>query len=267
MKPPVSIIDVISKKGIDPTKPHIGLVVDNNDPEQLYRVKIRIPLVHDGIKDEDLKWAIPEDNMHGRGLKGGGLGRSVSLLGIPKKGHYVSVYFRHSGDPNLPSYSHRVPVTGKTVPEEFETNYPNRYGQVYPSGFMWIHDETTGETVMCMPGDNHLTVFGDLNQTVIGNHQIHVAKSKSAVPSYLTDTFSSIFGNLGMNQKKRVPFKGLGDSSSGNLHLEVEGDFTAKVGGKVEWQVASNWKTQVGGNYDLTASGRVTVNGTRIDLN
>lgn len=267
MKPSVSIIDVISRKGIDPNKPHKGLVVDNNDPEQHYRIRVRIPVLHDGIKDEDLPWAIPEDNAHGRGLKGTGLGRSATLLGVPKKGHWVSLYFRHAGDPHLPSYSHRLPYDTQNIPEEFETNYPNRYGQVYPSGFMWIHDESTGETVLCMPGDNHVTVYGDLNQTVIGNHQIHVAKDKSAVPSYLADTFSSIFSSLSGNQRKRVQFKGLGDSSSGNLHLEVEGDFTAKVGGKVMWNVGSSWTAQLGSNYDLTAGGRVTVNGTRIDLN
>lgn len=267
MKPTVDLLSVLSRKGIDPTRPHKGLVVDNNDPEKLYRVQVRIPILHDGIRDEHLPWAIPEDNAHPRGLRGGSTGHSASLLGIPKKGHWVSVYFKHKGDPNLASYSHRVPVDAKTVPEEFETNYPNRLGQIYPSGFMWILDESTGELVVCVPGDYHMTVYGDLRQTVIGNHQIHVAKDRSAVPSYLEDTFSSIFGKLSGNQRKRVPFKGLGNKDSGNLHLEVEGDYTVKVGGNVNYDIRGSLKLRTGSSIDYTSGGTVTINGTRLNLN
>lgn len=268
MKAPIDLMNSVSKKRIDPLRPHKGIVVDDNDPEMRARVQIRVPILFDGIKDEDLPWAIPETNGHGRGLMGGGPGkRSATLLGIPKKGNWVNVYFRHNGDPNLASYSHDVPFDNKTFPEEFETNYPNRLGQVMPSGFFWVLDESTGELFVNVPGDYHMTVFGDLRQTVVGNHQIHVAKSEAAVPDYLKDSVSSILSSLTSNQKGRVPFKGLGDKSKGNLHLEVEGDFTAKIGGKVEWRVAKNWKSIVTGNMDYAVSGSVTINGVKINLN
>ena len=35
----------------------VATVVDNNDPENSYRVKVRIDMIHDNISDENLPWA------------------------------------------------------------------------------------------------------------------------------------------------------------------------------------------------------------------
>lgn len=39
----------------------IGTVVDNDDPTKNYRVKVRLPKIHDKIKDADLPWAARVD--------------------------------------------------------------------------------------------------------------------------------------------------------------------------------------------------------------
>lgn len=46
----------------------IGTVVDNEDPLYCYRVKVRLPIVHDNISDEDLPWAARVDTAF-RGIK------------------------------------------------------------------------------------------------------------------------------------------------------------------------------------------------------
>jgi hypothetical protein len=267
MRPTSNIMSQLIRKGVDPDTPYEAIVVDDRDPEFMFRVQFRIPVFHDGIEDDLLPWALPEDNSHRRGLISAEVGKSMSVRGVPKRNSTIHVFFRHKGDPNLATYSHKVPLTSDKVPEEFLNNYPDRFGSIQPNGMMWIADSSTGEYVLCLPGDAHLTIFGDVNQTIIGNHQIHVAKSTAAVPSYLVDTFSQIFANLAANQGKRIPFKGLKDKSSGNLHLEVEGDFTGNIGGAMKLVSKTTKEFEAGSSVSLKSSSSIRINGTRIELN
>lgn len=265
-KTAVNVMEMISRKGIDPQKPHIGIVVDDMDPEQMCRVQIRIPLLFDGIKDEDLPWAIPEDNAHNRGLKGSGLGRAATLLGVPKKGNRVAVYFKHGGDPQLPSYSHKLPFDKQTIPPEFLENYPNRLGEILPSGFFFVYDDKTGELFLTVPGDTHLTVYGDVHQRVVGNMQFTVKKEDPGIPSYLKDSVSDLYEKLTKNQQKRVQFDGRLDKESGNLHFEVEGDLTGNVGGNYDFNITKNTKIKTGANTDISSGGSTTIDGQRVDI-
>ena len=267
MQPPVDLINVINKKGLNGSTPYKGVVVDNNDPDTLCRIQVRIPIIHDGIPDEHLPWAIPEDLTHSRGLVGGNLGRSASLIGIPVKGSFVAVFFRHKGDPNLASYSHKLPITADTMPEEFLTNYPDTYGSVHPSGMFHLHNARTNETFINLPGDAHVTIFGDCSQTVIGNYQIKVAKTPDAIPSYLKNNISSLLNALDSNQQTRVPFNGLGDKSKGNLHLEIEGDLSSRTQGNSIHKVEGDLSFNVDGDINLDAVGNIKNKGKRIDLN
>lgn len=267
MKTASNLLDQVVRKGLNKDTPYEAIVVDDRDPEYRFRVQIRIPVFHDGIEDEFLPWALPEDNAHPRGLIGAELGKSISLRGIPKRGSMVSVYFRHQGDPNLATYSHKVPVTADKVPEEFLANYPDRLGDIHPHGLMWLSDASTGEYVLCIPGDAHIVVYGDVNQTVIGNHQLRVAKSTDAVPQYLVDSFSQIFANLSANQGKRIPFMGLKDKNTGNLHFEVEGDFTAEAKGAVKFKSGKEFEIESGSNMDLKANSRLKAKAKRVDIN
>lgn len=267
MKLPIDIMKVISKKGIDSDTPYKGVVIDSNDPDKLLRVQVRVPILHDGIEDRYLPWAIPEDAAHPRGLVGGGLGRTARLMGIPTRGAYVSVFFRHAGDPNLASYTHNLPITSDSIPEEFLNGYPDTHGVIYPSGMFHLHNERTNEVFLNLPGDCHVTIFGDCHQTVIGNYQVTVAKSTAAIPSYLKSSISSILSSLQPDPKTRVPFKGLGKKDAGNLHLEIEGDFTSNTQGNVIHTVAGNMEYNVKGDMDVNVDGNYKENGRRIDMN
>lgn len=266
MKPSSDLLSELNRKGLDSNIPYRAIVVDNNDPEQMFRIKARIPKLQDAIGDDDLPWLIPEDNIHGRGLKGGSLGHSAKVAGIPKRDSWVAIYYRHSGDPHHGSYSQRLPFDKKTIPEEFEVNYPDRWGSVFPSGYLFVHDEKTGETFLNMPGDAHLTIFGDVHQTVVGNYQLHVAKEESAIPSYLADNVSSLYESLGKRQQGRVAFKGFRGKDSGNFHLIVEGDYTQDIRGEFESKIGKNYKQDTTGTTDIDSGSNVKVNGSRIDL-
>lgn len=266
MKPSIELLAQLERKGLDPMTPHKAIVVDNNDPDRLFRIKARIPVLQDAIEDDDLPWLIPEDNIHPRGLVGGVLGHSASVWGTPKRGTWVSVYYRHGGDPHNGSYSVRVPFDEQTLAEEFEVNYPDRMGYVLPSGLFYVVDERTREVFVNFPGDYHMTVFGDVFQTVIGNHQIHVAKDVSAIPDYLKENVSSLLESLGPQAKKRVKFKGLGKNDSGNLHFHVEGDFTQQVDGDHILRVKGKQNFEVKGRIDYNSQAQVKINGKRIDL-
>jgi hypothetical protein len=266
MKPTINLLRELERKGLDPKIPYNAIVVDNNDPDRLFRIRARIPILQDAIKDDELPWLIPEDNIHPRGLMGGVLGHTACVWGTPVRGSWVSVSYKHDGDPHLGSYSTRVPFNSTTLAEEFEVNYPDRLGYVLPSGHYFVIDERTRETFVNFPGDHHVTVFGDLRQTVIGNHQLHVAKDVNAIPQYLKDNVSSILDSLGKQQKGRVPFAGFRKKDSGNMHVIVEGDFTQDIKGDHEMKIGGKQVIQVKGSVDYTTSSTYKINGTRIDL-
>lgn len=266
MKPTLDLLNLLERKGLKADVPYPAYVVDNNDPDKLFRVRARIPVLQDAIKDDELPWLIPENNFHPRGLIGGVLGHSASVWGIPQRGAKVNAHFRHNGDPHIGSYSLNVPFDKQTVPEEFEGSYPDRLGYVLSSGMYFVVDERTKEVFMNFPGDYHMTVFGDLRQTVIGNHQLHVAKEVSAIPQYLIDNVSSILESLGSQQKGRVPFAGFLAKDSGNFHMIVEGDFTQDIRGSHEMRIGGKQTVQVRGAVDYTTSANFKINGTRVDM-
>ena len=77
--------------GVNSSKTYIGPVVDNNDPQKIGRVKIRVMDVFDDLKDEDIPWASPWKDLNG------------NQFNIPDKGKVVTVIFEN-GNKNNPEY-------------------------------------------------------------------------------------------------------------------------------------------------------------------
>jgi hypothetical protein len=109
-----------------------GEVIDNEDPEKKQRVKIRIPQIHDDIKDEDLPWSLPNNIPAGNANGAGSMGP------IPQKG--TKLFMKFNSDTIYDaSYEGAVPVDGAKV-EEFSgkeglgADYPNVTGSVDASG-------------------------------------------------------------------------------------------------------------------------------------
>ena len=113
-------------------------VVDNKDPKMMGRVKLRISSMHDGVPDEDLPWAIPQNGSSGNGS-----------TDIPTIGESVYVEFP-DGDYHEPQYKGNV-INSNNLANVFKTNYPNRKGFVSQYGMTFYRDETNGDVHFSSP--------------------------------------------------------------------------------------------------------------------
>ena len=125
----------------------IGKVVDNNDPEKMERVRIRIPELYENVADGDLPWSIPERSS----LQGSTA--SVGSFGVPVVGSVMYVRLQ-GGDPHFPVYvgAGTVKSTEMQIPK---TNYPFRYGYVDHWGNQFWADTKTGD-MWIVPQDRNL---------------------------------------------------------------------------------------------------------------
>lgn len=107
-----------------------GYVIDNEDPEGLGRITVRIPSVTKNKPHPT--WAYPKTQWGGKGY-----GMQV----LPVKGEVVWIEFEH-GDTRFPiwNFAHR---TDGDKPEEFVNS--KIYGFKTPTGQIIILDDQTGE--------------------------------------------------------------------------------------------------------------------------
>ena len=111
----------------------IGVVEDNEDPEQLGRVKVRvIEVFGTQILTEDLPWAAPFRDF------GFGAQADLSSFSVPLVGTEVVVKF-HRGDVYSPVFSSII-LSGQQQMSDYLTNYPFRYGMRDRNGNKTIVD-------------------------------------------------------------------------------------------------------------------------------
>jgi hypothetical protein len=142
----------------------IGLVVDNDDPQRLQRVRVTIKGLYEGSV-ADLPWVAPKVGL-GFGNAGGAGRVSVPLLNSKI---YVEL---QNGDSHYPVYTGSVvhldaPVTGGSI------NYPHRYIQVDRAGNSITVDPIPGSNVMTIQhaSGTQITVNNDgsINITATGD--------------------------------------------------------------------------------------------------
>lgn len=99
----------------------IGKVVKNDDPDELERVKVRVPYIYDDIQDDnDLPWSLP--------IKQRAMGAtdSVNSFGVPVIGTDVAVMF-DAGERYSPLYLGSV-TTSEDLKKIAGTTYGATYG-------------------------------------------------------------------------------------------------------------------------------------------
>ena len=97
---------------------YLGFVEDNNDPEKLGRLRVRIA-PYSELAIEELPWACPKLGSHGNSSSYGG-------LNVPEIGSQVRVDFP-SKDLTAPYYSGaELNAVNRTT--FFDEDYPNTYG-------------------------------------------------------------------------------------------------------------------------------------------
>ena len=109
----------------------LGIVVTNNDPAKLMRVKIRAHSIHRNVDDESLPWAIPYFNINPQGV-----GSGMSGVSVPGIGTKILFFFQDDSIMN-PVYVGGF-MTGNLAIEELNEDYPHSYGYIDRSGNLFF---------------------------------------------------------------------------------------------------------------------------------
>lgn len=169
---------------------NIGTVVDNKDPSNSYRVKIRVHILHDAIEDVDLPWAAKVDGSF-LGFDG-----SASLHSIPEIGTKVLVLFVNN-DPNSILYLGALQSNSKTTPGG--SDYDNTYGIYTQKGEFIGVDKIRNVMTALWKGDLKLDVEGNISIGKGASHPVPYGDSLQSSLMKLVGIFNSHThtGNLG----------------------------------------------------------------------
>ena len=260
----INLTKAIKKQGLRPNVDHEGVVVDNEDPKKLGRIRVRIAKLHEGIKDEHLPWCIGKF-AHVDGAKGTNAQSRSGIFFVPKKGSKVLVEFQ-DGDAHYPVYKGYT-IDQDTRLKECNKNYPNRAVVRFGNGAMIIVDTHSNELFIHNPGDTYLIVQGDLHQQVWGDQQeiCHASKNK-AIDNYFVGDDDLPIGACEQHQTKSVPFGGEGSANSGNRNIVVGGDFTVTVEGNRVVNVKGNDTLIVGGKISVKSKHDYAVKANSVNL-
>ena len=95
--------------------PFVGKVVENQDPDQIGRCKVRVfGLFGNEVPDDDLPWALPDHPF---------VGSKVGGFVVPPIGALVKIYF-DNGEIYFPHYSTKV-VDKNNLPKQRLVDYPD----------------------------------------------------------------------------------------------------------------------------------------------
>lgn len=246
--------------GLEWFKLYAAVVVDNDDPMRLCRVKARIQTIMDDIPDEHLPWAVPFTDYSV------GEHADYGVVKIPPKEAKVMMAFQ-DGSIHHPVYMGYL-VDEKTQLFEMLHNYPDRNVLMWPNKCMVIVDTKSNEIMFRSMGDMHVYVTGNVDLTVKGNLTERVTG----------DRHLHVGGN-NIEHIKGTDLKVVeGDDTTiltGNSSTFVSKDYTHTVEGESQRTVAKDnteayakdSKRIVGGNDWLHAGGRQTRTGSPISDN
>jgi len=194
-----------------------GVVMDNNDPHKIGRVRLAHPVIYTNVPTADLPWATNE------GSPGfGGDGRALFFF-VPNIQAEVWFYLEDN-DPHRPRYLGAT-LDPTSMISAFTTNYPHRWGFLDEQGTgllidrktkdLWVkhvsgfeyHVDTNGNATVNIPGTETLTVGGDATLHFKGNVNATIDK----------DLTSTVSGNMTTTVDK--------DAS-----VTVNGSLTAQIG-------------------------------------
>lgn len=208
----------------------IATVTDNVDPNFSYRIKVRIPIIHDSLVNDNLPWAAKVDSSF-LGVDGSGIKHS-----IPEIGTKVLV-LAIGNDPNSLVYLGSLYKKDEVTPENKE-NYINTYGIYTKNGDFIGVDKINNLFKMIWNGDvdinsvtsMHVGVNGPMNLDVTGDITIGSAASEPAVLGIKLNTLLTTLiaqfnththtGNLGLQTSTPSEEMVLTDITSKKITLE-----------------------------------------------
>jgi len=167
--------------------PHRGIVIENNDPRKLRRIKVTIDSMLEGSVDQ-LPWIYPRIPY----FLGGGA--NAVLFSIPEIGSEVEVTFPFE-DVYFGFYTGHWATASH--PTDFDADYPDVYGFIDSAGnFLRINKKTgtfelkingtatisvSGDVTLNIDGNVTFTASGDVSATVGGNASVTVTGDSSLI--------------------------------------------------------------------------------------
>ena len=214
------------------TMSYLGLVEDNNDPEKIGRLKVRIA-PYSELSTEEIPWAYPKLGTHGNSAEYGG-------LNVPELGSQVRVDFP-SKDLTAPYYSGaELNAVNRTT--FFDEDYPHTYGYKDSTGnFMRINKER---------GTVHIQHNTSTNAQVAPDGSIKVTLSNGAY--FLLDNNNNFNLNIGT-----IDIYG---SAEGTLDVEANNEInvqTGEVNIKANVNINGDFKPKNGASGTFLALGQM----------
>ena len=194
---------ILFKDQVEPANmSYLGFVEDNNDPEKLGRLRVRIA-PYSELNTEDLPWACPKLGSHGNSSSYGG-------LNVPEVGSQVRIDFP-SKDLTAPYYSGaELNAVNRTT--FFDEDYPNTYGYKDSVGnFTKINKER---------GTVQFQHFTSTNAQVAPDGSIRVSLSNGAY--FIFDNSNSFELNIGTLD--------VSGSADGSFNVKANNDITLEAG-------------------------------------
>jgi hypothetical protein len=189
-----------------------GIVVDNNDPDQLGRCRIRVYGVFENdIPDEDLPWAIPDFNF---------IGSTLGSFVVPPEDTLVKVYFEND-DIYLPRYTTKV-IKSETMND---SNFIAGISENYPDSMIFFETDT-GEYFKINRATN-ISTYRHASGLLID------IDADGNITIDNTDIDISTDPNNASNS-----------SSIGNITINCKSDFSINVGGDMNIVCDGKFKVQ-----------------------
>ena len=261
----------------DFTTPSLGeefyraVVVDNNDPNKLRRVKIRIQDLHgtdQDIPDSELPWAIQFRPT----LLGGD--NELSLTAIPRVGaDLIVTHIR--GDIYQPAYVFELSHNTNKMVQEGEEDYPDSYVLKDSDENYWhvnlVQDkldikfngneciEITVDRNTTIGQDDTETVGRDQTKNVIRDHSENIGRDKT----------KTVQGNESNNIDGTRTTSVVGNESTtinGSQTTTIDGDRTENLNSNTN-EIVANTKTVTAATFNITCSGDCNINASNINLN
>jgi hypothetical protein len=183
----LNFLQHFKRQGIDPSHLYKAKIVDNDDPLKIGRVKARISIMMDDIKDEFLPWAAPRFQ-HPQGAFPGCSG--TGYFSVPKVGSYVFLKFQ-SQDPNTPFYESYT-VDNETRIDYVTEDYPNTHVLYrFDDCSVLLINTKTHELYIYNAGKLKVRVDGDAKVSIKGNTDLHISG----------DNVNDIYGDTVFNIK------------------------------------------------------------------
>ncbi|MEO6797946.1 MAG: VgrG-related protein [Candidatus Dormibacter sp.] len=210
----------------------VGIVTDNNDPNNQARVKVKFPWLDDNYESY---WAR---------LAQLGAGPNSGALFIPEVNDEVLVAFEH-GDIRRP-YVVGSLYNGMDKPNEgsglFDNGKVKRRGFVSRKGHKWIFfDDANKSGVAFISSDGNLKI--SLNET---NSEIHISSQGKIHLECQQDMTLESQGNLKLSAQQGI-------SLEAQTNLDLKGNAGATLDG--------------GPQLEVKASGQMKVTGSMVDIN